>query len=102
MDEIKTNESTVTISYEELKNLLTQSIQYKLEAKFTAELQDRDLQIQALTEQCTEKDSRNSESWWEKYKAEQELKRVKKYIEERGLTHDYEEWEIEEKSQKSA
>lgn len=102
MSEIKMNETTVTISYEELKNLLTQSIQYKLEAKYATELQDRDLQIQALTEQCAEKDSKNSEVWWEKYKAEQELKRVKKYIEERGLAHDYEEWEIEEKSQKSA
>ena len=102
MNEIKMNETTVAISYEELKNLLTQSIQYKLEAKYATELQDKDLQIQALTEQCAEKDSKNSEVWWEKYKAEQELKRVKKYIEERGLNHDYEEWEIEEKSQKSA
>lgn len=102
MNEIKMNETTVTISYEELKNLLTQSIQYKLEAKYATELQDKDLQIQALTEQCAEKDSKNSEVWWEKYKAEQELKRVKKYIEERGLARDYEEWEIEEKSQKSA
>ena len=102
MNEIKMSETPVTISYEELKNLLTQSIQYKLEAKYAVELQDRDLQIQAIAEQKNEMESEKSDMQWRKYQAEQELKRVKKYIEERGLAHDYEEWEIEEKSQKSA
>jgi len=78
--------STITMGYEEFKKILTQSIQYQLEAKYAEELKDRDLQIEALNEELAKAKDESSDNWWKGYKAEKELKQYKDYIAERGLS----------------
>ena len=84
--------STITMGYEEFKKILTQSIQYQLEAKYIEELKDRDLQIEALTEELAKTKDESSNYWWQYYKADKELKQYKDYIESRCLAGSFEEF----------
>jgi len=96
-------ENLVTITYEELKNLITMSVQASIQARFDEELKDRDLQIQELESKVESEHNDGVDRWYREYnehketkealeKAQRELEKLRDYIGERGLAENYREW----------